>query len=219
MNKQVEVTKIVVHDDKPDSIHSSKSNITLEKKFAVGGSDGIKRLVLLTLLGKEQNRRLWFFTKEYKIEEEVELKKIVRTYAVFKGFKLPVPSTIRYYFDKSRKKFYLLMTDISKGGKNRIWGYSDEMSKSQIAELQAMNLSESDLVTITQLAQGIVQIADKNKAVIFSHYYHIVQDKKTKRVALELLDVSPDWGGIFSSEGTNADEMGRFLYNLRKHYR
>ncbi len=111
MIRQVDAIKISTNDggsgEERDNIRSSRATITSEQKLAVGGSDGIKRAVLLTLLGKEQNRRLWFFSKEYRIEEEDELKKIVKAYAVFRRFKLPVPNTTRYYLDKTRKKFYL----------------------------------------------------------------------------------------------------------------
>ncbi|MCB9800981.1 MAG: hypothetical protein H6773_02260 [Pseudomonadales bacterium] len=162
----------------------------------VGGAEG-RKLIANILLGKNtapslennHNTRYPLVLKEYpKNYDSIQaLRSIAAGYRTLRKLGILVPNVVRYW--SSNDMLYLVMSDLSEGGKKLIWGHSDGMKQSQLDELKAMKLSESDLVTIHSQLIEIAQRAADGNVLLMPHYFHILKDTTTGSIEIALLDI------------------------------
>lgn len=181
----------------------------------VGGAEG-RKVITKVFLGKntsrsEQRQRKShpLVLKEYpkNFDSIQTLVGIAAGYRTLRKLGLMVPDVVRYW--KSNDKLYLVMSDLSEGGKKLIWGHSDGMTQSQSNELQVMKLSENDLSTIYAQLTEIAQRAAGGNVLLMPHYYHILKDTTTGSIEIALLDI---FSSIHPTE--NMSSASLFQHNL-----
>jgi len=171
-----------------------KASVEFLKQLNVGGNEGSKFFSRLELKNsgvtsnfilKEYDPSM-FFSKQY-LEKLLHNRVMANIFLRKKGY--PVAQTVRYFFDPSSNNYYMLMSDVTKGGKYRIWGYSNNMEVAQLYELHNMKLEASDIQLIYNLIQNLSQRATGDK-IRFNYYnYHILQDIQTRELFICLLDL------------------------------
>jgi len=140
----------------------------------VGGNEGAKSLTELRnpryIFGREDIApTLIFISKEYPANKKDCVMDIVNAYEVLREKGYPVPNTIRYY--ERDKTVNLLMSDMTEGGKYKIWGFSDFSSPEQQAELESMALTDKDILNIQEL---VFELSNKatNDGLLSFYFYH-----------------------------------------------
>ena len=174
------------------------------EELLVGGQEGKKYQGSVVLkahsflkrakefLGLRAKRKISIVDKNHNIPSNIgitEVKEICLAYAFLRKNGYLVPGTSRYYVDETNHA-HLVLSDMTQGGKKRIWGFSDFMTKEQDQELAAMNLTDQDVEIIRKKAIALAHKANRDKIRLYYPYFHILQDKQTRGVSVCLLDIS-----------------------------
>lgn len=163
--------------------------------LGVGGQEGPKSRVQLRKSGNTETSlptdiRGDFITKEYHLEDIDRLRGVLRTNQILRSKGFPVPGTTKY-FEKDGKLFEL-MSDMTEGGKYRLWGWSNDMTRTQSDELHAMTIEDSKFDQIKNQVFALAQLATNEGFSLQDKYYHIRQEVETGLFDLVLLDVDEE---------------------------
>jgi hypothetical protein len=167
------------------------ASIDFLRQLGVGGREGAKYFTKVEL--NELGFKSHYIFKEFpyssyisdvmlqKIIEGLEMR--VQSYIFLRKKGYPVPQTVRYCHNKNGNNLFMVMSDMTQGGKKRIWGWSDCMTPTQFEELSNMELSRYEVQHITELVQMLTNQANKDK-ISFQHwYYHVLQDVDSRKSA------------------------------------
>lgn len=162
--------------------------ITKIEPLKVGGKEGPKHRITTEAKEVEGTREKAFFvSKEY----HGKLKHLA--YASVKGNDLlrdhgfPVPRKVICL--ENEGVAYVVMSDVTDGGRFQIWGYSDKMTPEQIEELKAMNLSADDVKDIAEKAKKYADQAAADDLMLLFMHYHVRKEVETGKIDLVFLDV------------------------------
>lgn len=194
---------------------SSPALILRERKLSVSGAEGIKRLVMLKLLGRTSDKRVTLFSKEYPESEKNEMISIIRGYQQLKSMGIPVPDTVRHYYDKRRKKYYLLLSDLSEGGRKEVLGYSDNLSPKEIRNLKRIGLKTRDINTIYESLIAVARTAGEHQVLLKENNYFILRDKRKRTTEVVVLDIAPYSFMYYDTTQENEENAGRFISLLK----
>ena len=185
----------------------------------IGGREGKKSLIQLSLeksLWKflSGKRKLNFIVKEYPNSEYYleQCKQIVTGYQRLSAKGYLVPPTARIIqFDQ--EKLYLLLTDMRRGGKYRVWGLSAHMTHEQTQELLNMGISAENFFQIRDAARNFII-----KTVVDGVYYsddtlHLYQEVETGIFHIGFLDLYTWQGSLDVEQRTemSLNRLNRFL--------
>ena len=81
------------------------------------------------------------------------------------------------------------MSDMTEGDKYKVWGWSNSMTGQQSLDLHSMNLTESDVETITNLVDKLASKATADNLSLRFQYYHPRKNMETGEIDIILLDV------------------------------
>jgi len=163
------------------------------RQLPLGGKEGRKFFTPLVNPRYREGRKdvspeLGFISKEdAMVDKSVYM---IPIYNLLRKKGYPVPATTRY-FEKDGHT-YLMMTDMTEGGKYKIWGYSDDMSKEQIKDLNSLNLNEDDIAQIQKMALTFADRADKDNITLPYWTYHVRKNLRTGKLDIVFLDLKPE---------------------------
>lgn len=150
-------------------------------------------------------------SKEYEYLDEEDVIEIIKIYDKARKEGFPVPPTTRYFLTKDYQPA-ILMTDMTQGGKYKIWGFNDSFSKDEVATLKSMGLKEGDFSKVKQLSEEIMKKANEKRHVLGFQNYHIRQDTETGKIDIVILDLDDRFlepvKGLVDS---NNKELQKFL--------
>lgn len=187
----------------------------------IGGGEGLKYRFRITNPRFQSGSRepfLCFFVKQYRYLDDDTPELLTREYARLRQQGFPVPPTVRRMNIKDKQ--YLVMTDMTYGGRYLIWGYSDRMSFKQLQDLSDMHLTQSDMITINNLVDGLFSLALANNFMVRAHYLHIRKDKETGNIDIIVLDintVNDSESNFVTLESRLNSQKQQFFYDLERY--
>ncbi len=150
-------------------------------------------------------------SKEYEYMDEEDVMNEVKIYNKARKQGFPVPHTTRFFLTKHYEPA-LLMTDMTYGGKYKIWGFNDNPTKKEIKDLKEMQLTPDDLTRIKSLSEQIKENAIRRNRHIGFQNYHIRKNIKTGEVDVVLLDLDDRFTEqTYNISQTNNKELRNFL--------
>jgi len=187
---------------------SRTATAQIVERFPMGvggyyGSEELKFFVLLRVLRAERFKDTRFAGKEFKELEEDEVKELIRVYDTVRRVGLPVPPTTRYFETKDCKPA-ILMTDMTEGGKYRLWGYNERSSSKECETFRSMELTKEEVIKIKESSQNVMELASKNNIYLRFHNYHVRQRIETRDLDEVLLDL--DETNLEYRRGLNPNE-------------
>lgn len=200
-------------------------SIKLNSPLLTGGREGSKfRTQLINPRHREGKTdisgTLTFISKEYKAYERETVLGILDAYQFLRSRGYPVPSTTRYYEKVGRVN--LLMSDMTEGGKYKIWGPSGNMSHGQLDELRSMSLTKDDIISIQKKVSDLSSRAAEDRVMLFTGFYHIRKNISTGEIDIVLLDVEKlsdidaTWTDKNTGQRLNETETIRFMEHLER---
>lgn len=181
-------------------LRSSRGELA-EQEMVPVGEESPKRFVELSVQRDGQERSAGRFVKRQYANSEHALSDAIKADEL-RAVGIPVPPTVRYSEDEGGQP-YLLISDLTEGGKNKVWSMNNSDQ-----ELQELALAESDLEDIDRQLLDISNQATRGNFTINADAYFIVQ--KPNRVPEVLVG---DFGiGVAKSE---KDEETSRQYNQR----
>ncbi len=210
----------------PKGPKSSKLDLVESSDLPVGGLEGQKSKTALKNPYYKAEKTgvsptLDFVSKEYALNDKDRVLEVIKTYGFLRSRGYPVPQTTRYY--EKNGKIYLLMTDMTEGGKYKLWGYSDELTPEQEDALKDMSLSEEDMSAAEKIANELAAKATKDRIYLLNFYYHIRKDVDTGAIDVVLLDVGSEHEVKASErredrnvESVNSDGAQKFIGVIRE---
>ena len=138
----------------PDgTARGNTAEVVDEKELSLEGVNGNKMLVELKNPNNESERRMEFYAKEYVSEDEA--KKTVALFSQLRGEGFPVPPTVRY-FERDGKHF-VLMTDMTEGGKYDVWTNSGGSFLQQEAASEKLRKINPTMEEVVPLIDDLCQ--------------------------------------------------------------
>lgn len=207
MKRNIELLKLTTRKNKPSKLVTRTAVLIDFSKLDLGGVEGNKFRGTVELPRSDVHGK--FFFKEYPYqnsEDNFQQKKeyveaIFWSYVLLRKKGYPVPQTVRMVHNRSSRKIYLVMSDMTQGEKYRVWGSSGHMTSSQDRELKSMQLFNGDLQCVFDQAQKWARKAAEDSLFISRWSYHIIQHKNTRQLSICLLDVDGIGDLYFQPEG------------------
>ena len=201
-----------------DNQKSHTAKIVNEKDMGVGGAEGTKAITEFEISRDNKKRRLKLVSKRYNYMK-TQIPVLMNSYDKARKDGFPVPATTRFYIDNDT--ITTVMSDMTEGGKYRVWGYNDQPTTKEHKSLKNMALNDKDKAEIKEQGMKLISLADKVGRSISFHNYHIRQDIKTKEIDLFLLDLDYSFNFRNANE-SNTEEFQKFFNLLsidpKKHY-
>lgn len=176
--------------------NTQKITVTDVQPLVTGGLEGKKyRIIATDSDGQEQ----FLVSKEFDpndLKNEERLDEVVKAFRLLNELNFPCPRYVEKITEEGVT--YLLATDLTEGGKYKIWGMSSGMIKEQQDELMEMNLSPTDLALLEAQARAVASNAERNGLNIKYYNYHVIHDPETGENSIALLDVDKD---LYSDSG------------------
>lgn len=157
----------------------------------LGGMEGKKQKIIIKnpKYGPDKTREvsetLSYISKEYKSKE-----KVIETIMIYDALRkkgLPVPPTTRYFEENGHH--YLLMTDMTHGGKSVVWGLSDDMTSENQNSIDKMEIKSADLTDIRNLSREWAKTATTASLHPLESNYHLRKNLETGKFDIIILDV------------------------------
>lgn len=129
-------------------------------------------------------------SKEYKIKHLSRVRGIVSMYRILKqkgGY--IIPEKVSYRIDEKKGVIELLMSDMRRGGKRLVWGYSAMMSPYQFEVLKLMKIDKKAMVQIEEALRQLIEKATRDKFCLEYYYFHILKDIESGEFLVGLLDI------------------------------
>lgn len=191
--------------------------------LVVGGSEGKKQRIATERETERERGGLseqqFYIAKEYRKSSVSFAWDSVSAFELLKEKGYPVPRKVVCLEDDA--KAYVVMSDVTDGGKCLIWGWSTEMIPEQMDELNKMNITQDDIIRLDILARDIAGKAAGDDLCIRHHMYHVRRHVESGEVDIVLLDADARvYNGDHKSRYTSTDidfsEAEFFLKNLEE---
>lgn len=191
--KPMEASEISLKDIQ---VKKFEGKVESRSNMPVGGSEGKKTIITIENPRYEPGRtdvspELTFISKRYYTKEKA--LGVVEYTDKLRSLGFPVPPTTRYYEENGEPN--IMMTDMSEGGKNIIWGGNGSADPEEAIALQSMNLTKIDLQNIERQVRDIFKKAVQNSVRIYGDNYHLSKSRETGEVKVILIDIRkpPDY--------------------------
>lgn len=156
----------------------------------MGGEEGKKYAICLDIYGHHGGVRpdIQFIAKEYGKDERSKVLEAILAYDILRNAGYPVPATTRYF--TRNEKHYLLMSDITCGGKYLLWGYNDIQSNKIDQVFKDMQLPFTEFFRLREVVRGIADQASRDQFLLRGHQFHIRKEIETGLFDIVLLDLN-----------------------------
>lgn len=189
IDSNVEFKKPIFNNGKKVAERSSVFRLNKSKfhELPIGGYEGKKYFTELSKDHRNVAHEYEFISKVYPSYDKKEVINIIQAYDSLRKKGYIVPNTVRYFEQNDR--VYLMMSDMTEGGKYKIWGYSNDMSAQQYEDLKMMNINESELFFIKNKALELANKADSENVNLLTPTYHVRKNMETGEIDIIFLDV------------------------------
>jgi hypothetical protein len=202
--------------DSQGNAHFTHAGISKEEPFEAGGLEGTKYKHNVSIEKNERTREIGMISKELDSDTA---RQYVYMFSQLRKANLPVPNTTRYF--EKEGKCYVIMSDLTEGGKYPIWSYNGSYYQREVDMMQTIRKTIEDLDAgeKEEFTNKAYELADKcaeSGFKVLSDSYCIKE--KEGELSFHLLDLGHVYmdGTLEQRLRQNRLSMEKFLYVLSK---